>query len=84
MNKIVSEKEYIKKMVDKGFTIQGYIKKRFSSYLESYSYEMEWNGYKCLVCNRGHGNTYIFEALYDEKKHDRQHYYWCRVRRNRT
>lgn len=41
----------LKKMIADGATIEKYMEEWFENYCESYSYESEINGIKCLVCN---------------------------------
>jgi len=54
----------------KGKTVQQYCKKSHEGYVKAFSYEMEWLGYKCIVCNRGMTGSYLFESLWDEEKYD--------------
>jgi len=60
----------IQPYVEKGQTIDKYVKKNNASYSKSFAYEMEWLGYKCIVCNRGMTGSFLFDSVYDESKHD--------------
>lgn len=47
-----------------------YEEKKNSSLMAAWSFEAEFEGYKCICCNQGLTSSQLFESKYDEKKHD--------------
>jgi oligoribonuclease NrnB/cAMP/cGMP phosphodiesterase (DHH superfamily) len=64
------EKRIIDINICNGKTIIAYQKQQNAAYMRSHSYEIEWEGHKCLMLNSGKENSQTFESMYDPQKHD--------------
>jgi uncharacterized protein len=62
--------DFIDNTIDKGHLVLEYQENEYSKLMDWFSYELEWNGLNCLICNSGISNSKLFESLWDETKHD--------------
>lgn len=60
----------LESLIDKGKTCLRYQDLMNTKYLNSHSYEMEWEGLRFLVCNAMNVNSQLFESKFDHNKHD--------------
>lgn len=56
-------------MIEKGDIIVAYQRQIDTEVMKHLSYEVEWEGYLCIVCNVS-GNSQTFESKWDPEKHD--------------
>lgn len=54
------------KIIEEGEVISRYNKQKYREYRDSYAYEVEFEGYDCLVCNRGQASSKLFgDKIYE-------------------
>lgn len=68
-------------IIDKGETILGYISRDNSSYVSAASFEAEFHGLHVIACNRGLGNSQLFDSVWDESKYDAMVVFYLNKRR---
>ena len=62
--------ENVNKIVDRGKIIYEWEKRSNEKYVKSYSFEVEFEGLKCIACIRGGANSSLFDSIWDESKYD--------------
>ena len=55
--------KFIKNTIKIGKIVLDYVKKYNSKYMNKYGYTIDFEGYTCLVCNIGNGDSQIFESM---------------------
>ena len=66
-NHLIKEMNQIQ---NNGYIVSEYLEKSNARYVDAFSYEIEWEGYRCIVCNRGMTGSYLFKSIWDPKKYD--------------
>ena len=57
-------------IIKKGFSIRQFLKNLNKDYISGFAYGLEWEGYRCLVCNKGICGKRFFESEWDPTVYD--------------
>ena len=60
----------VESIIDDGNLILGYQKTQNETQCRKASFEIEWNGLKCICLNGGGFNSLVFDSVYNPEKHD--------------
>lgn len=60
------DNDYLNKIISDGTIVLEYNKQRNRQYLEQYGYEVDFEGYKCIVCHQGLIGSDAFESVEDK------------------
>lgn len=69
-SKLFTDSRIVPSTVADGKIILEYQRKNDEGYCRAYSFETKFEGYKAIVCNKGYGNSKLFDSVYDPIKHD--------------
>jgi oligoribonuclease NrnB/cAMP/cGMP phosphodiesterase (DHH superfamily) len=69
-NIIKSAPSFIIDLLTRGEYILEFVKEDNKKYLKEFGTEIEFEGYKLLVCNKGMASSQLFESQWDESKYD--------------
>ena len=69
-NLLNNDLNMIANIEERGGVVRTYKKQQDKQIMDKFSYEIEWEGYKCLVCNINIFNSQTFKSKWDKKKYD--------------
>ena len=61
---------FIAEMKKIGRAISNYLSDNMAGYIKGLSYVGEFEGLRAIMCNRRAGGSRLFDAVWDEKRHD--------------
>jgi hypothetical protein len=64
------EGKHVDRIINDGVTLLQYERNQNSKFIKAYGFEFTFDGLRCIACNRGFGNSQVFDSVYDPEKHD--------------
>lgn len=60
----------VQKITEEGSLLLSYEKKINAKYIQASAFEIEFEGLKCIACNKNLTSSQLFESIWDESKYD--------------